>query len=167
MNKLIALTCFLIFPCILFAGDEINNSENRLFHVERSKNRNIVCYDVKIINNFLDKEPVDVYWINMEEKAGEKSGLSNLQKKLAFGYKLITKGSESADIALNACPNRKMKICKNGNKFECIIDICNQAAILQKIFVKTKDKNHIKVEYVELTGVNLASGELINEKIYN
>ena len=127
-----------------------------------------MCYDVKVDGSQLDvSSPINVYWINREENYGKKNGLSAIQRKLAFGYKVVSKGIKSAIIALNACPDREMKIEQKDGSFQCTIDINKQKAILQKIYVKTKDSNSLKVEYVELIGVNLDSGVLLNEKIYN
>lgn len=168
MKRLPILFCLLIFPLLSYADDGSDNSDNRLFHIERSKNRNIVCYDANLNNDALDKShPMDVYWINHEEKDGKKSGLTSIQRKMAFGYKVVSKGIDSACIAINACPDREIKINKSGEKYQCIVDINDEIAVLKKIFVKTKDNNSLKVEYVELTGVDLNSGKMINEKIYN
>ncbi|MDR1054794.1 MAG: DUF4833 domain-containing protein [Prevotellaceae bacterium] len=168
MRKLIVLIFFLTFPFVLLADNNTFPTEQRLFYVERSKNKNIVCYDVKVSGNQLDKSsPVEVYWINREENFGKRKGLLSIQRRLAFGYKVLTKGEFSTGIALNACPDREMKIEQTEGKFQCLMDINKQKAILQKIYVKTKDSNSLKVEYIELTGRVLNSGELISEKIYN
>lgn len=167
MKQLSILLVFLALPFLLL-GDDIFTTDYRLFHVERSKNKNIVCYDANVINKRLDESnPINVYWINREERMGEKNGLNAIQRRLAYGYKILSKSENSASIALNACPDRKMVIEEIQGKYQCTIVINNKKSILQKIYVKTKTPNSIKVEYVELTGSAIDSGELITEKIYN
>lgn len=147
-----------------------SSSDNRLFHVERSKNKNIVCYDFnRTAVGELDKEdPLNVYWINREERPGERNGLSAIQQRLAYGYKVLAKSSSGVEIALNACKDRPMEIKKNGSQqYICLTTINNQLAILQKVYVKTKENNSLKVEYIELSGIVLASGMAVAERIFN
>lgn len=55
---------------------------DRLFHIARSLNRNLVCYDANQTNGKLDtKEPIKVYWLNREMEPGKTNGLSFIQKK--------------------------------------------------------------------------------------
>lgn len=169
VTRVIILAFFFVSSFQLMASPDANeHSDNRLFHVERSKNKNIVCYDVNLNGAALDiTEPIKVYWINREDRIGERDGLSAIQKKLAFGYKVKSKDGSSAHIAINACPDRDIKIEKDIKSYKCFTQIDKQAAVLTKIFVKTKDSNSLKVEYVELSGISLISGKPINEKIYN
>ena len=56
---------------------------DRLFHIARSLNRNLVCYDANQTNGKLDtKEPIKVYWLNREMEPGKTNGLSFIQKKI-------------------------------------------------------------------------------------
>ncbi|MCC8133156.1 MAG: DUF4833 domain-containing protein [Tannerellaceae bacterium] len=141
-------------------------SENRLFHIERSKNRNLVCYDVHLADGVLDlKQPMDVYWVNQEERMGEVKGLSAIEKKFAYGYKVISKGEDSCNITLSAYPGRELTIRKEGNQYICTVIIDGQQAILDKLYVQAKGSNSLSVEYVELTGRSLQSGQLVTEKV--
>ncbi len=153
----------------LLADSEANeHSDYRLFYVERSKNKNIVCYDVNLNGAGLNTaEPINVYWINREERVGARDGLSAIQKRLAFGYKVKSKNGTSAQIVINACPDRALRVEKDADSYKCFTQIDHQDAVLSKIYVKTKDSNSLSVEYVELSGISLVSGKLISEKIYN
>lgn len=169
IKKLIVLLLFMSLSFVLLAdNNDTYVTPYRLFHVERSKNKNIVCYDVNVVNSRLDKSsPINVYWVNREERMGETNGLSAIQRRLAFGYKLRSNSEYTASIALNACSDREMKVEQHDGKYRCLMDINNNRAVLQKIYVKTKSSNSLKVEYVELTGVLLSSGQTVSEKIYN
>lgn len=168
--KLAILTLLLTTPSQLFAdSDDNEHSDYRLFHVERSKNKNIVCYDVNLSDAGLNTiEPIKVYWINREERVGARDGLSAIQKRLAFGYRIKSKNGASAQIAINACPNRAIRVEKDtDSSYRCFTQINHQDAVLSKIYVKTKESNSLSVEYVELSGISITSGKLISERIYN
>ena len=173
MKTILTISLILIlhitFPSVLTADSDANeHSDYRLFHVERSKNRNIVCYDVNLNGYGLNiDEPVKVYWINREERMGARDGLNAIQKRLAFGYKIKSKGSTSAQITINSCPDKTIQIKKVDGNYKCFTQINRQDAILDKIYVKTKDSNSLVVEYVELYGTSLASGKTISERIRN
>ena len=60
---------------------------NRLFHIARSLNRNLVCYDANQANGKLDtKEPVKVYWLNREKIRRGKHAHSWRQQNPLFPY---------------------------------------------------------------------------------
>lgn len=140
--------------------------ENRLFHIERSKNRNQVCYDVNLTDGQLNtKDPITVYWVNREEKPGETNGLSAIEKRFAYGYKVISKGEDTCEVTLSAYSDRKLTIRKLNGKYVSIIQINNQPAILQKLYVQAKGRNSLSVEYVELTGIAVDSGTAVAEKV--
>lgn len=156
-----------VLPLDLLA-DDIDYSEHRLFHIERSKNKNIVCYDVNMKGIELDAyEPIKVYWINHEERFGARDDLSAIQKRLAFGYKVRSKNKTAAQIAINAYPDRIIHIKKETQNFKCYTQIDKHEAVLSKIFVKTKDSNSLKVEYIEFFGTSLSTGKSVRERIYN
>ena len=60
---------------------------NRLFHIARSLNRNLVCYDANQANGKLDtKEPVKVYWLNREKEPGIKFHTKEDGLRLQSGF---------------------------------------------------------------------------------
>ena len=69
-KRLVALTAFLL--CTFIASSHINSPEEntyptteRLFHIARSVNKNLVCYDVNLENGKLNtKTPLNVFWLN-------------------------------------------------------------------------------------------------------
>ncbi len=143
-------------------------TDERLFHIERSKNRNLVCYDVKLNpdGEWKTSDPVKVYWVNREETPGKMNGLSAIQKKLAYGYKLKSHGEDSCVIALNACSDRPITVKKEEKKYCCRMIINGLFSELKSVYVKAQDGNSLKVEYVELVGKDLKTGNSTSEKIY-
>lgn len=149
---------------------EENNSltEERLFHIARSKNKNLVCYDINHPGGKLDtKNPINIYWLNMEDKPGRTSNLSIIEKKLAYGYKLISQHDDTCEIMLNAYPGKILTIRKENSKYVCFITINNHPAILKSLYVKAKPTNSLSVEYVELQGITADTQQPISERVKN
>ncbi len=166
---LIALLLFFFYvPGFLYAQDANNfyPTEERLFHIERSKNKNLVCYDVNLVDGKLDaKNPLNIYWVNREETPGETKPLNAMQKRLAYGYKVISRNEDSLEITLSAYSGKVLTVHKLGGKYVCTLDINNQQAILNSLYVKAKESNSLSVEYVELRGLNLDTKESISERV--
>ena len=139
---------------------------DRLFHIARSLNRNLVCYDTNQTNGKLDtKEPIKVYWLNREMEPGKTNGLSFIQKKMAYGYKVVSIAEHTCTITLTAYPEKKLTICREGDHFVCHVKIDNRQAILQSLYVKASPNNPLNVEYVELQGITTDTGVPVTEKV--
>ncbi|MDL2243987.1 DUF4833 domain-containing protein [Parabacteroides sp. OttesenSCG-928-J18] len=155
-----------VLPLNLWAQEAFYPTENRLFHIERSKNRNLVCYDAHLTEGKLDsKKPLDVYWIDREEAPGKRKGLTAIQRRMAYGYKLVASGEDSAQITLTAYSGRVLRIRKLNGKYVCVIQINNRPAILHSLYVQAKPKDSLSVEYVELRGKDMETGELLTEQV--
>ncbi|MDR2039315.1 MAG: DUF4833 domain-containing protein [Bacteroidales bacterium] len=174
--KISRVAFFLIFISTVAYPWEISSPENdtypnekRLFHVERSLNRNIVCYDINISESgeLNTLEPMTVYWIDREKYPGQSTGLNYIQKKLAFGYEIDLNSENGVTIKLNAIKNRKVYIEKDEfSKYYCKTNINNQLSILNKIYVKVRPSNSLDVEYIDLSGINPDNGSSVSERIY-
>ena len=170
------ITCIVIYLVQILSfsskpAPEMNDSyieDNRLFHIERSKNKNIVCYDINTDATGVpdEKKPLTVYWINREEHPGRRGELSYIQEKLAYGYTVKGKQNGVVAVELNAAKNRKITIERNEEKYFCRIEINNQPSVLQKICVKTKTNNSLQVEFVDIQGFDLATGASVTERFF-
>lgn len=138
----------------------------RLFHIARSVNKNLVCYDVNLKEGKLDtRNPLHVYWVNREEHPGQTNGLSYFQRKMAYGYKLVSEGKDVSVVTLTAYSDKQLTIRKQDAKYICQVTINNRPAILRSLYVKSSSKNPLSVEYVELQGTTLDTQEMISEKV--
>jgi hypothetical protein len=169
------ITSFLFFCCLSghsFAAepnkDNTYSTENRMFHIERSKNKNIVCYDLNTNEkgDLDEKNPLSVYWINREAHPGQRHELSYIQEKLAYGYTVAGKHNGVIAIELNATQKKKITIEHNEQTYFCRIEINRKPSILQKLYVKTKTPNSLQVEYVEIQGIDLATGASVTERFF-
>ena len=171
MRHLILLLLLAFFP---FTGiyaddttaDDTYSTPNRLFYIARSANRNLVCYDVQLVDGVMDvSHPLEVYWINREEHPGAKGGLSFIQRKLAYGYKLVSGSKERCVCSLTAYPDRRLTIERGGDGYVCTIDINKRKSVLKSLFVKSSPRNPLNVLYVELMGVDMETGEAVIERV--
>ena len=172
MSLKIAYIATFFIHCFYYSSgfspdkNDTYSTEKRLFHIERSKNKNIVCYDINVSSTGVlnEKKPLSVYWINLEEQ-GQQEELSFIQEKLAYGY-TVGKQNGTVSIELNATKNRKITVEHNGQRYFCRIEINHRPSVLQKIYVKTKPNNSLQVEYVELHGLDLATGAPVTERFF-
>jgi hypothetical protein len=147
-------------------NDSTYRTENRLFHIERSKNKNIVCYDLNTdaTGKPDEKQPLSVYWINREEHPGRLGELSYIQQRLAYGYTVAGKRNEAIIIELNAAKDRLITVEHDEQNYFCRIEINKQPSVLQKIYIKTKTPNSLQVEYVEIEGLDMMTGAPVKER---
>jgi len=154
----------LLIPALSFS-EELKT--DRLFWIERSKNANIVCYDVQLTpEGKIDKEkPIVAYWI-MNANNGEKEDLTWIEKKLAYGFevKYDTKGDFWV-MNLAANVQREIKVYKIDEKYHAEALIDNRPAIIEKIYVKSVEGGlRPKVEYMEFYGKCIKTGDNLYEK---
>ena len=146
--------------------DSTYPTAERLFHIARSLNKHLVCYDVNLENGKLNtKSPLNIYLVNREERVGETNGLSYFQRKMAYGYKLVSEGDDTSEVTLTAYSGKKLTICKKNSKYVCMTTIDNQPAILESLYVKGKPNNPLGVEYVELQGTAIDTGVKVTERV--
>lgn len=140
--------------------------EGRLFHIERSKNANIVAYDVRLNpRGTIDtSNPIDGYWVRLAEK-GQRKELGSVEKRLAYGWKAKPVGEDKVELVLTALPERPIMVERGKYGYEAHLPIQGVPARLLKVYVKTKEGGVLpKVEYIELYGYRLDNGESVKER---
>lgn len=169
--KSFLLTASLV-PQMLFAGIPVDADKpgdiNRLFVIARSKNANLICYDLNFIapGKLNPDKPIHVYWLNQTDKPGTTDELSYIQAKLAYGYTANPAGANKWEISLVAFPQRKVMLEKNGDgTFHSRITIAGKQAILKKIFVQADPANSLRVMWVEVYGQDIQTGKEVKERI--
>lgn len=174
MNKIFFFrTVFIVMLlAIAFDGAASDSDGNtyptpeRLFYITRSANKNLVCYDANLTNGTLDaKHPLHVYWVNREEHPGKTQELNYFQRKMAYGYKLISSKDDSSVVTLTAYSGKQLTIKKQGSKYICTTTINNRPALLLSLYVKANPKNPLSVEYVELRGTDLETQKPLTERV--
>ena len=139
-----------------------------LFKIERSKNANIVQYDVQLApdGKLYQKEPVIAYWIRVAED-GQERELTFFQRKWYYGFKTkYDVGSNSAIVEMMAGDAREITIYEVEGLYRGEIRISGRPAFIEKIFVTSiKSGFYRKVTSIELYGKDTKTGIDCYEKI--
>ena len=161
----LALIAMSVLPQSVFAvsWDRINH----LFYVERSKNKNVVQYDVRLTeeNELPDSSPVTVYWV-LEN--GRHQQLNSIEKRFAYGIGPQEKiGTNRFRVFPVALKDREVVIEKINGSFKASVPINGKLSILEKIYIESKEKlgGLPKVLYVALFGRTRQGGLRVEERI--
>lgn len=138
-----------------------------LFCFERSTNRNYICYDIRLADGRLvTDDPLNVYWIRAEED-GQRKELSFIQRKFAFGYKVVKRGNNESFIKLNAYDKFQVRICCRGGQWIALATIDGQEARLTRLFAQMRSPKSLHVEHVDIYGISTANGKPVHQRIKN
>lgn len=161
---------FLVMVCIMLGTplqvlcDDLKTQH--LFKLGRSKNANIVQYDVHLTSEgtLYPKEPVIAYWIRLAED-GRRKELTSFQRRWYYGFKAKCDAtSKCAIMELDRC-KRKIKIYEAEGVYRGEVRIDGQPAFLEKIFVTSIKRGLFGKGYVELYGKDIRTGDALYEKI--
>ncbi len=159
------LAALSLCPGTVFAvsGDKAGH----LFFIERSKNKNLVQYDVQLTANkdLSDSRPVNVYWV-LEN--GRREELNPIERKYAYGIARQEKvDRDKFKVILAAFKGLEIIVEKLNDSFKAVVSINGTESILQKIYVKSEETQAglPRVLYVELFGRNKETGRPVKERI--
>jgi hypothetical protein len=142
---------------------------NKLFVIARSKNRNVVRYDVRVDREgrLDDENPLHVYWILYAED-GRREALSWLERRFAYGHELTSKVSPSGfRFRLSSCPRSEIRVTRSsGGGYEAHANIRGRPAQLTRIYVRTSETGAMpRVLEVQLFGRDPATGTPVSERL--
>jgi len=142
---------------------------NQLFYLQRTPNTNTIVYEVNLKNGKPDpEEPVRVFWLRYQEK-GQKQDLSYIQRKFAYGirYKKLTENQY--ELTFVSYKKYKMYLQAGADgRYRVYSTIGKKMSQLQKIYLKIKEGGSFwspNIEYVEISGSDPGTGQLIKEQI--
>jgi len=138
-----------------------------LFHIERSKNANIVQYDARVDSDgkLLKKKPVVAYWIRLAEQ-GQLQDLSWIQKTFAYGFETkLDNNREEAQLQMKADVGREITVVRAGDVYRATMLIDGALSYFEKMYIdSTLNGWLLRVHYVELYGEDVKTGEARYEK---
>lgn len=138
-----------------------------LFAIERSKNKNVVRYDLRLDKSGLYdvRRPLDVYWSMLAED-GRRSELSALEWR-AYGFELLPNAKPSElGVRLIAVKGRPLSVRRRAGVFRAEISIGGQLAFLDSVFVATREVAPVpRVLYVELRGRRIGDERALRERL--
>jgi hypothetical protein len=149
-------------------ADEPSYHRESLFHIERSKNANIVQYDAQVgpDNKLHPSQPVLGYWVRLAEQ-GQVKEFSWLQKMFAYGFKVsLDPERESAELKMVADIARTISVRRDGDAYKAFVLIDGEPARLERIYVQSSGKGlATKVHFMDLFGTRVASGTESRERL--
>lgn len=166
-RSLLAAPLVLSFGAQALGGEKASSFQ-RLFQIERSTNRNLVAYDLKLTAQGRPDptEPVVAYWL-MNAERGQREELSWLERRLAYGHELASEVSRDGFwMRLKASEDRPIRVVQNDGVFCAIMQLSGVRCALGRMYVKTDEHSTFpKVLYVDLSGRDLATGRPVVERI--
>jgi hypothetical protein len=162
---ILLLVLLSLFPQSILAASEDNVSH--LFFIERSKNKNLVQYDIRLTENrdLPDSRPVNVYWI-LEN--GRHEELNPIEKEYAYGIARQEKLDQNkVKVVLAGLKGLEIIVERMNNSFKALVSIRGRESILDKIYIKSEEKSNglPKILYIDLFGRIKETGFPIRERI--
>jgi len=168
----IGLALIVVFLAGTFVASadsfEDGTMAQRLFRIERSKNANIVVYDARIKTDgrLDDREPVVAYWLKLAEDGGYEK-LSRLERRFAYGFKTQFADDNTLVLNMSAKIEREITVDIRDGRSRALVDIDGRRSVLGKVYVESIERKlWPRVEFLELYGSDVATGEETYERIY-
>lgn len=155
----------VVIPSSSFSKDL---ETRHIFKIERSKNANIVQYDVQLTpdGKLYAKEAVIAYWIRLA-KDGQRKELTSTQVRWAYGFKTKYNADDNiATLEMKAGIGRKIKVYAVDGVYHGETKIDGKPAFIERIYITTVEGGMIpKVKSIRLYGKDISTGEERYEKI--
>jgi hypothetical protein len=150
--------CALALLLSLTPALGLAQTTQKLFHIERSKNKNEVHYDARLAEDgqIDPKEPVIVYWLAPDGHTWKPTAFDR-----ANFYGVSVRKDQRGDFwhfAINAAKKWPMKLYVKDGKARIERTIDGQPAYLRKMYVKYKDGLIPGVQFIDLIGVDVRTG---------
>lgn len=142
---------------------------NQLFYLQRDPNTNTIICQLNVDHSGrLDQDkPVNVFWMRYAEN-GQKSDLNLIQRKFAYGINSRPLGNDKYELKFVSYGKFPLYLMKDkNNQYHVYATVAKKQIILRRIFVRIQGGTFWvpNVKYVELRGVDSATGENVVERI--
>ncbi len=146
----------------------VPKEENQLFYLQRDPNSNTVVYSLNLKDGKIDESsPVNTHWI-MYEDGGERSSLSFIQRKMAYGVHHEKVADGKFEIRIQAYKKIPVivKHSKKLDRYAAFARIGDKEIVLNRIFVRIDGGSRFNpnVKYIELSGYDPISQEKISHR---
>jgi hypothetical protein len=163
ISLLLAILSLFSQPIVVVSGEKVSP----LFFIERSKNKNLVHYDIRLTENknLPDIKPVNAYWI-LEN--GRREELNAIEKEYAYGIVHQEKLDENKfKVILAGFRGMEIVVERMNGLFKAMVSINGKESILERIYIKSEEKRTglPRVLYIDLFGRTKETGLPIRERI--
>jgi hypothetical protein len=162
------LAALLVVGGTLVALQVRGASAEPLLVIARSKNANVVRYDLRLTKSgaYDVRRPLDAYWL-MRAEDGRREELKGLEHK-AYGYELVPGATATTFVfRLVAMKDRPLTVRRRGSRFGAELPVAGDPARLDRVFVATKEGIVPRVLYIELSGRRISDGKPVRERIHS
>lgn len=168
LGATLALLSLLLVPGLALAERMAPAAgAQRLFHIERSKNANIVAYDAVVDEQgHLDPErPLEAYW-ELRAEQGQRKKLSKIQRKMAYGFKARFVDSSTVSLTMAADIHREILVRVVDGVARATVEIDGRLSVLEKIYVQSDESGLLpSVVYLDLFGRDPSTGAPRRERL--
>jgi hypothetical protein len=140
-----------------------------MFYIQRDPNTNTICYELNLdkAGKLEDDSPIHAYWIRYPE-GGKIKDLNFIQRKFAYGINSKSVGNDQYELRSVAYSKLPLYLRKDDkDQYHVYVDIDKKECILNRIFIRIDGGTfwHPNVLYIELKGVNPATGKTVIQRI--
>ncbi len=166
--KIICIVVVLVLALVTGSAQSLSCIKtDHLFSIERSKNKNVVRYDVclKDDTDLIDQSPVKAYWV-LEN--GDTKPLNMLEDKLGYGIQSQRKlGTNRYAFNVVALKTRDIVVEKVDDNYKAILLIDGKPSYLEKVYVESEERwsGLPKVHHIDVFGSTVNSNTLVNERL--
>lgn len=146
-------------------------SDKILFHISRSNNNNFIVYELNTDKQGapVKTQPVHPYWIRNTE-GGSKAELSFVQQKFAYGlqHQALDKEGLLYKIHFVSYQKKPLLLAKSpkDKQYRVYFHWGKRSIVLRKVYVKLDGGTFWfpHIPYIEITGIDELSGEIVKER---
>jgi hypothetical protein len=149
---------------LLGAGVELSQP---LFIIEKSTNANVVHYDAVIIpdGGLNPQQPIIAYWV-MAAEDGRREDLTSAERRKAFGSTIVHGRMLIHILCVWSHSNNEISMSAETVTPSTPRLIAGRCAYLTNIYVKVHKVPALpRIEFIELFGSDIATGEPVCERV--
>jgi len=140
-----------------------------LFKIDRSRDANIVLYDVNVdsLGNLNTSMPISVYWKKFTDN-GTFESLTGIQKKFGYGIKFQNINESSAAFKFVSSLDRIFELKKSGDDAYRVYTYAEGKKVeVKSLSIHFEDDSFWfpAISKIELVGLDTEKGKLITETI--
>ena len=164
---MLIIHCLTVQNTVCWAVSEVCANSSHLFYIERSKNANIVYYDICLKKNgeLSDSNAALAYWVL---ESGKKEELGLIDRTFAYGILSLEKTAVNrARFSIAALKRLQFTIENISKEYKAVASINNREIIIEKIYVSAKE-NYLglpKVVYVDIYGWTRGDNVPVRERL--
>lgn len=162
---------FIVILIVLFSWTiSAFSADIKLFHIDRSKNKNQVHYDVVVDQGcrILEEGAIKGYWIVLEKGADVREELSSFDQ-MAYGIKNVKNENGQVYFNLKALESKRVKVSVELKDKICQataeVEVQGKISKLERIYVFSEEGLILpKVKYLDIFA-KLTDGSSVTERI--